>query len=136
MNRFRQSFRDRVTAAAVIAFAVQLLLVQAMAAGFACGTAVAAEVPTGIVICHDGEARVAAGPAHVPANAAGCCLDCQCGTACGWQSGLPAALAPRVDLGPAFASLRATPMPPAPLAPTARPPFVDPDPRGPPSFSA
>ncbi|MCB8839231.1 hypothetical protein [Aurantimonas sp. VKM B-3413] len=134
MRIFRQLFRDRSAAFAAVLILVQLLLVQAAASAFGCAATGASDLFGGPVICHGGAVTLPGDPSQTH----DCCLDCQCGIACGAQVHLLASLPPQTDLGAAFAlaESRRDWLPPLVERSGPRPPpVVVPAPRGPPSVS-
>ena len=131
MRIFRQLFRDRSAAFAAALILVQLLLVQSAAAAFGCAAMNAGDLVGTPVICHGGSATTPGEPSRTH----DCCLDCQCGIACGAQVHLLATLPPQTDLGAAFtlAQYRQNGLPPLTERTGPRPPpVVVPAPRAPP----
>ncbi|MCE7026590.1 hypothetical protein [Jiella avicenniae] len=91
MRAFRLFLRDRSSAAAIAAVLVQLMLLQAVAAGQACLDVAFADGPQ--ILCSGAPAPVDWRGADAPAGGgSGHCPDCACATLCGASGPLPATL--------------------------------------------
>ncbi|MEN3792238.1 hypothetical protein [Fulvimarina sp. MAC3] len=93
MKPLRQLLADRLSALAMIVIIAQLLVLQAVAASYACAGMDATRAGGTLVLCH-GEGTSASEQAPPPPQSHDCCTDCLCAIGCGHA---PSALAASLD---------------------------------------